>query len=250
MSNWLYEPFFEDCYVWEDRLVKFLILGGTVILPFVFFIFVFVFEKILKVIMGLFDMINKRFNFISDSFFEYKWNFAQKIVVDSKVSYGQYIVLFTAIFWVVMSAFMAYGDSINKEISINPFHEYLLLKYGKTTIAEGVDEGYCKKQYRYNGVHPLHNFFYQFDLPSGKVINRTIKRNEHKWQDEPLEQKYYTILYLPQSPNINEIKSSVSDSIFQILRHRILPFILQFLLLTFIPFAFMGQWILDYRKNK
>lgn len=132
---------------------------------------------------------------------------------------------------------------------INPYRHYQLIKYGEVAFGKISGEDGL---YQYSESPRMRDFEYTFSLPDGKIIKssaHTFTIDKISWE-RPKYPITAEILYLPNSPEINWIKSDLSNSIGEFLYRHLVFGTLFILLVYFISMIVFRLNILDYRREK
>ncbi len=132
---------------------------------------------------------------------------------------------------------------------INPYRHYQLIKYGEVAIGKISGEAGL---YQYSDSPRMRDFEYTFTLPDGKIIKssaHTFTLYKKTWQ-KPNYPVTAQISYLPNKPEINWIKSDLSENLGDFF-YRNLVFGTSFIAMVYlIGMIVFRLSILDYRKEK
>lgn len=132
---------------------------------------------------------------------------------------------------------------------INPYRHYQLIKHGQVAVGKISGESGLNE---YSGHPRMRNFDYTFALPNGKIIKSsshtfTLDKKDWKKTTYPVIAE---ISYLPYQPEINWIKSDLSDNLGDFFYRNLIfgtSFILMVYMIAMIVFRLS---ILDYREEK
>ena len=132
---------------------------------------------------------------------------------------------------------------------INPYRHYQLIKHGEVAVGKISGESGL---YEYSDHPRMRNFDYTFALPNGKIIkssSHTFTLDKKDWK-KPTYPVIAKISYLPYQPEINWIKSDLSDNLGDFF-YRNLIFGTSFIAMTYlIAMIVFRLSILDYREEK
>ena len=133
--------------------------------------------------------------------------------------------------------------------AVNPYRQYQLITHGKMAIGKisGEDGLFA------NSDSPrMRDFNYTFELPNGKAI----KSASHAFGIDEVKMangKFpvaATILYLPNDPQVNWIKSDLPSNLTELLKRNLIFGSLFILLCYLIGTVVIRLSILDYREEK
>lgn len=132
---------------------------------------------------------------------------------------------------------------------INPYRHFQLIKHGEVAIGKISGEAGL---YQYSDSPRMRDFEYTFALPSGEIM----KSSAHTFT---LDKKGWTTLkypviaeisYLPNNPEINWIKSDLSDTLADFF-YRNLIFGTSFIAMTYLIAMIVCRLsVIDYREEK
>lgn len=132
---------------------------------------------------------------------------------------------------------------------INPYRHYQLIKHGEVAVGKISGEAGL---YQYSDSPRMRDFEYTFTLPNGKIIKssaHTFTLDKKTWK-KPSYPVTSEISYLPNRPEINWIKSDLSDNLGDFF-YRNLIFGTSFIAMTYlIAMIVFRLSILDYREEK
>ena len=132
---------------------------------------------------------------------------------------------------------------------INPYRHYQLIKHGEVAVGKISGESGL---YEYSDHPRMRDFDYTFALPDGKIIkssSHTFTLDKKGWK-KPTYPMIAEISYLPYQPEINWIKSDLSDDLGDFF-YRNLVFGTTFILMVYmIAMIVFRLSILQHRKEK
>lgn len=132
---------------------------------------------------------------------------------------------------------------------INPYHHYQLIKYGEVAIGKTSGEAGL---YQYSDIPIMRDFEYTFTLPNGKIIKssaHTFTLDKKDWT-KPSYPVIAKISYLPNQPEINWIKSDLSDNLGDFF-YRNFVFGTLFIAMTYMVLMIVFRLsILEHREKK
>jgi len=132
---------------------------------------------------------------------------------------------------------------------INPYRHFQLIKHGEVAVGKISGEGGF---YQYSDSPRMRDFEYTFTLPNGKLMTssaHTFTLDKKSWTT-PKYPVMAEISYLPNNPEINWIKSDLSDRLGYFFYNN-LVFGTQFIIMIYmIGMIVFRLSILDYREEK
>lgn len=132
---------------------------------------------------------------------------------------------------------------------INPYRHYQLIKNGEVAVGKISGESGL---YKYSDHPRMRNFDYTFALPNSKIIkssSHTFTLDKKDWK-KPMYPVIAEIYYLSYQPEINWIKSDLSENLGDFF-YRNLVFGTSFILMVYmIAMIVFRLNILDYREEK
>lgn len=132
---------------------------------------------------------------------------------------------------------------------INPYRQYQLIKHGEVAVGKISGESGL---YQYSDRARMRDFEYTFTLPDGKLIKsstHTFTLYKKTWQ-KPNYPVTAEISYLPNQPEINWIKSDLSENLGDFFYRNLIfgtTFILMVYMIAMIVFRLS---ILQHREEK
>lgn len=161
---------------------------------------------------------------------------------DLKISFGNGLIISIAA--IIAAIALVYN------IGGNPYHEYLLIKKGVTTIALITDISKDIEENDAGGNTYYYDYSFTFALPNGNKIHSTQQLSRDKPQDTPEVPSAIEIVYLSDRPEINKIKMTISKSTFEILWRKVGLGILLILIFSSIGFAIIKHSYKEYVVGK
>ena len=125
------------------------------------------------------------------------------------------------VFWGLVAMIAAFMFVYS--LSGNPYYEYQLLKKGTTTKGFITDVTEDVEPRDAGGYTYYYHYTYNFKLANGNTIHSYQEFSGGSQQETPdVSEPYPTeIVYLDSKPEINKLKESLSDSVWEILWRKI-----------------------------
>jgi len=159
-----------------------------------------------------------------------------------KISFGKGLILGVAA--IIAAIALVYS------IVGNPYHDYLLMKEGVTTVAVITDISRDIEENDVGGETYYYNYSFTFSLPNGNKIHSTQQLSGDKSQNTPEVPSTIEIVYLRGRPEINKIKMTLSNNTFEILWRKVGLGILLLLIFSSIGFAIIKYSYKQYLAGK
>jgi hypothetical protein len=234
MREWLHRQISSD-QTFVDKVLGYLIVG------FVFFLFIgiswfilfLIVKYFLKLCKWIYNTVGGSNSDIEGRFFDFDYfldNFYDKYNIfklmsninDRLSEQGKLkFTLTLGVFWGVVALLVAFWFVYS--VCGNPYHEYQLLKNGTTTLGFIIDVQENIEP-RDAGGHTYYYYYtFKFKLPNGSTIEAYQELSGGSEQETPdVSEPYPTeIVYLNSNPEINKIKATLSDSVWEIIWRKI-----------------------------
>jgi hypothetical protein len=183
------------------------------------------------------DHIYDKFNV-----FKLKSRFKERFSERRKLKF----TLALGLFWGVVAVSAAFA--LVYSISGNPYHEYQLLTNGTTTEGFITDVTEDIEPMDAGGYTYYYNYAYTFKLPNGLPIHAYQELSGNSEQEMPdLSEPYLTeIVYLTSNPNVNKLKATLLDSVWEIVWRKIGLGLLLLIMFSSIGFFIIFNAIKEY----
>lgn len=171
-----------------------------------------------------------------------KVNFKERLSPKGRLKYE----LAKGVFWGTFALIAAFLFTFH--LIGNPYHEYLLITNGITTNGFITDAFEVVGDDDVGRAHFDHYYTYTFETENGKTITsdgegRGRLRDEFIDLIDPIP---IQIVYLKNSPEINNLKDSLCDSIWELLWRRIGLSIYFLVILSLIGFILIHNTVKEY----
>lgn len=179
------------------------------------------------------------------NFFKLKSNFKGRLSEQGKLKF----TLAFGVFWGVVTVIVAFAFVYS--IGGNPYHEYQLLTNGTTTDGFITDVTEDIEPRDAGGNTYYYKLAFNFKLSNGKIIQAYQELSGSSAQEMPdVSEPYPTeIVYLISNPEINKLKATLSDSVWEIVWRKIGFRLLLLVLFSSIGFALIRNAIKEYSTS-
>jgi hypothetical protein len=174
--------------------------------------------------------------------FELKSNIKERLSPKGLLKF----TLFFGVFWGIVAMIVAFVFVYS--INGNPYYEYQLLQNGTTTEGFITDVTEEVEPSDAGGYTYYYYYTFKFKLPNGNTIKAYQELSGSSAQETPdLNEPYPTeIVYLKNNPEINKIKSTLSDSIWEIVWRKIGLGLILLIVLSSIGFVIARNALKEY----
>jgi hypothetical protein len=259
MKEWLHRQLSSDQTL-GDQVIGYIIVGTVFFIAigigwFLLFLISNYFLKfcqwIYKTAGGSNALIEGRISNIEDflvdtydkyNVFKLKSNINERLSEQGKLKF----TLAFRVFWGVVAVIVAFAFVFS--IGGNPYHEYQLLTNGTTTEGFITDVTEDIEPRDAGGYTYYYNYTFSFKLPNGKTIQAYQELSGGSAQEMPdVSDPFPTeIVYLNSNPDINKLKVTLSDSVWEIVWRKIGLGLLLLVMFSSFGFSLIRNAIKEY----
>lgn len=259
MKEWLHSQLSSD-QSFDDQVIGYIIVGTLFLIAIGigWFLLFLISKYFLKFCQWIYtttcgsnsDIEGRFYNiayFLDETYdkfniFKLKSNIKGRLSEQGKLKFN----LAFGVFWGVVAVIVTFR--IVYSIGGNPYHEYQLLTNGTTTEGFITDVTVDIEPRDAGGNTYYYKYAFNFKLSNGKVIQTSQELSGSSAQEIPdVSEPYPTeIVYLSSNPEINKLKATLSDSIWEIVWRKIGLGLLLFLMFSSIGFALIRNAIKEY----
>jgi len=189
--------------------------------------------------------------FIEDTYhkfnvFEIKSNFKERLSSKGLIKFR----LFIGVFWGIIAMILAFVFVYS--IAGNPYNEYRLLKSGTSTEGYITDVNEEFEERDAGGYTYYYYYTFIFKLPNGKTITGYQELSGSSPQKTPDVSEPYPIeiVYLKTNPEINKLKATLCDNLWEIVWRKIGLGLLLLIISSSIGFSLVRKSIKEYLTER